>query len=271
MKENIGFIGLGQLGFPLACNLLDAGYSLKVYNRTLGKAVPLADRGAQVVARPADAVPAGGIVMTILWDDASVESIVMSDSFLDRLKPGGIHVSMSTISPEMSKKLAAVHAQYGSAYIEAPIFGRPEAAVDRQLSVPYAGPQAAKERVRPLLEAMGGAHLFDFGEEAGAATIVKLIGNFLISSAVRSMKEALSMAEKCGAEPMAVVDMLTQTLFSAPIYKSYGRMIAEKKDGQFSQSKIPGKDLGLFIKTAQAVESPAPISSLLHEMLLKQD
>jgi 3-hydroxyisobutyrate dehydrogenase-like beta-hydroxyacid dehydrogenase len=190
----------------------------------------------------------------------------MSDGFLEQLGPNGIHLSMSTVSPEMSKKLAAIHAQHGSIFVEAPIFGRPEAAVARQLWIPFAGPQVAKERVRPLLTAMGGQGIFDFGEEVGAATLVKLVGNFLISSAVRSLSEALSMAEKNGVDPKAVVDMLTQTLFPAPIYQSYGKMIAEKTV-PFSQSKIPLKDIGLFKKTAQQVESPTPIASLLYDLL----
>src|SRR6266700_7167621 len=173
---------------------------------------------------------------------------------------------MSTVSPEMSKKIAALHAQHGSVYIEAPIFGRPEASVAQQHWIPVAGPEVAKERVLPLLKAMGGQGIFDFGEEIGAAVIVKLVGNFLIGSAARSLTEALSMAEKNGVDPQAVVDMLTQTLFPAPIYKSYGKRIAEN-NAPFSQNAIPLKDVGLFKKTAQRVESPTPVASLLHDLL----
>jgi len=271
MNEVIGFIGLGHLGLPMAANLLTAGYPLRVYNRTASKADSLVAQGAQLVARPAEVVTTGGIVASIVWDDAALESIVMSDGFLERLRPGGIHIAMSTVLPETSKKLAAIHAQYGCVYIEAPIFGRPEAAVARQLWIPFAGPRGAKERVRPLLKAMGGQGIFDFGEEVGAATLVKLIGNFLIGSAGYSLREALLMAKKNGVDPNAVIDMLTQTLFPAPIYQSYGKRIAaETEAGQgavFSQSRIPLKDVGLFKKTAQKVESPTPIASLLYDLL----
>src|SRR5882724_6629579 len=156
MSETIGFIGLGLLGLPVANNLLNAGYALRVYNRTASKAEPLVAQGAQLVTRPVDAVMSGGIVVSILWDDAALESVVMSADFLEKLGANGIHVSMSTVSPEISKKLAALHAQHGSVYIEAPIFGRPEAAVAKQLWIPVAGPEVAKERVLPLLKAMGG-------------------------------------------------------------------------------------------------------------------
>ena len=266
MSEMIGFIGLGHLGLPMATNLLTAGYPLRVYNRTASKAESLVARGAHLASRPVDAVTSEGIVATIVWDDAALESVVMSDGFLEHLGPGGIHLAMSTVLPETAKKLAAIHAQYDCAYVEAPIFGRPEAAVAQQLWIPFAGPQRAKERVRPLLKAMGGQGIFDFGEEVGAATLVKLVGNFLIGSAAYSLREALSMAENNGVDPKAVVDMLTQTLFPAPIYQSYGKRIAEKT-ALFGQSKIPLKDVGLFKKTAQQVESPTPIASHLYDLL----
>ncbi|WP_085524455.1 NAD(P)-dependent oxidoreductase [Tuberibacillus sp. Marseille-P3662] len=266
MSEKIGFIGLGNLGLPVATNLIDAGYTLQVYNRTASKAEPLVAKGAQQVTQPADAVTTGGIVVTLLWDGAALENIVTSSGFLEQLGPNGIHISMGTVLPETARKLAAIHEQHGSTYVEAPIFGRPEAAATKKLWIPYTGSQQAKERVQPLLKAMGGQGIFDFGEEVGAATIVKLVGNFLIVSAGYSMREALSMAEKNGVDPQAIVDMLTQTLFPAPIYQSYGRMIAEKSE-PFGESEIPLKDVDLLKKTAQQAESPTPISNFLHDLL----
>jgi len=266
MNDTVGFIGLGNLGLPVATNLLDAGYPLLVHNRTPSKAEPLIARGAQMATRPVDAVTTGGIVVTLLWDGAAVESVVRSEGLLDRLGAGGIHLSMSTIAPATAKQLAALHAEHGSTYVEAPIFGRPEAAAARQLWIPLAGSQSAKERVRPLLTALGGQGVFDFGEAIGAATTVKLVGNFLISSAVRSLAEALAMAEGNGANLQAVVDMLTQTLFPAPIYRSYGTMIAEKR-AMVNQSEIGLKDVGLFNDAAQQAGSPTPIAQLLVELM----
>ena len=267
MSETIGFIGLGLLGLPMATNLLNAGHSLRVYNRTASKAEPLVARGVQLMTKPSDVITTGGIVATIVWDDAALESIVMSDGFLEHLGPGGIHLSMSTVLPETARKLAAIHAQHDSLYVASPIFGRPEAAIAHQLWIPIAGPQQAKERVRPFLEAMGAQGIVDFGEEVGAATLVKLVGNFLIVSAGHSLREALTMAEKNGVDPKAVIDMLTDapTLFPSPIYRNYARRIAEK-NAPF-QSKIPQKDIGLFQRTAQQVESPTPIASLLSNLL----
>ncbi|GIP24279.1 NAD(P)-dependent oxidoreductase [Paenibacillus sp. J22TS3] len=266
MRGKIGFIGLGQLGLPIAANLLQAGYALTVYNRTADKAEPVVAQGALQVDSPADTVTAGGIVVTLVWDDEALEDVVRSEGFLERLGPGGIHVSMSTVSPDMGRKLADLHTRHGSVYVEAPIFGRPEAAIAKQLWIPVAGAQEAKERVRPVLEAMGARGIFDFGEEAGTAVLVKLIGNFLIVSAARSLEEALGMAERGGVDPKAAVNMLTSTLFTAPIYQSYGKMIAEKS-AAVSQSKIPQKDVGLFLAAAQNAQFPAPLAGLLLDML----
>lgn len=265
MPETIGFIGLGALGLPMATNLLTSGYGLRVYNRTASKAEPLVVRGAPLAERPADAVTPGGVAATLVWDDAALESVVRSDGFLERLGPGGVHLAMSTVLPETSRRLAALHAQHGSAYVAAPVFGRPEAAVARQLSIPFAGPEAAKGRVRPLLQAMGGQGLFDFGEDVGAASIVKLIGNFLIVSAARSLDEALQMATPNGADPKAVIDMLTSTLFDAPIYRSYGARIAS--GAAPFESPIPLKDVGLLQQTGREANHRMPITSLLRDML----
>lgn len=265
MSGSIGFIGLGLLGMPMANNLADAGYSLVVHNRTASKADAFVARGAQRAARPADAVISGGVVVTALWDGAALESVVTSEGFLDRLGPGGLHISTSTVLPETSKRLAALHHEHGCAFVEAPIFGRPEAAVARQLLIPVAGPAADTARARPVLEAMGAQRIFDFGEAFGAALVVKLVGNFMIISAARSMTEGLAMAEKAGVDPRPIVEMLTTTLFAAPIFQSYGKRIVDGT-ASLGASKIPEKDLGLFEQTAAPVGSPTPIASLLIEL-----
>lgn len=267
MSETVGFIGLGQLGLPMATNLLNSGYALRVYNRTASKAASLVAQGASQVDRPVDAVTPGGVVATLVWDDAALRSIVSSDGFLERLGEGGVHLSMSTVLPDTSKRLAELHAQHGSAYVDAPIFGRPEAAVARQLWVPFSGPSTAKARVRPLLQAMGAQGIFDFGDVVGAGNMVKLVGNFLIVSAGHSMNEALTVAQDNGVDPKAVINMLTSTLFSAPIYKSYGQRIAEGT-APFIQSAIPLKDIGLFRQTAQQQDAPTPIARQLSELLM---
>ena len=266
MNETIGFIGTGALGLPIAHNLLQAGYPLKVYNRTASKAESLKALGAEIASSSADTLTPGGIVVTVVSNDDALEDVVMSEGFLQGLGAGGIHLVMSTVSPALAQKLAALHTQHGSLYVEAPVFGRPEAAAARLLWICTAGPSEAKARVRPLLEAVGQGN-FDFGEEIGAALIVKLCGNFLGSAATTAMREALVMVKKSGGNPTQVIEMLTQTLFSAPIYQSYGKVIALDPE-RFSQgplSWIPIKDLGLFQDEAKQVGAQATLAHFLYE------
>ena len=154
-REPVSFIGLGKLGLPLAENLLKSGYSLDVHNRTADKAAGLVAQGARLADRPADAVTLGGVVVTMLWDHHATEEVVTSPGFLAQLGVGGVPVGLCTGSPEGARRLAALHAEHGSVFVEATVFGRPEAAAARQLWMPMAGPAEAKERVRPLLAAMG--------------------------------------------------------------------------------------------------------------------
>ena len=268
MSNAIGFIGLGLLGMPAATNLLDRGHQLRVYNRTASKVDPLVARGAVRAETAADACTPGGIVVSLLWDDASVLEVVNGDGFLDRLGPGGVHIAMSTILPETARTLAARHEAKGSTYLDAPVFGRPEAAAARKLSIALAGAKAAKERARPVLEDLGGSGIFDFGESVGSGVAVKLAGNFLIMSATRSLGEALGFAGKSGVDQATVLAMLTSTLFPSPIYQSYGQRILAG-DAAFA-SKIPEKDMGLFTQTAERIGSPAPIANKLYDLLKSQ-
>lgn len=244
---------------------MKAGYELKVYNRTTPKTEAFVALGAEAVDYPRDAATPEGIVITVVSDDAALESVVMSEGFLERLGSDGIHLSVSTVSPALAQKLAALHAEHGSVYVEAPVFGRPEAAAARELLICLAGPASAKTRVRPLLEAVGQG-IFDFGEEPGAALTVKLSGNFLIFSAAAAMSEALSLAQKNGVDPTKVIDMLTQTLFPAPVYQSYGKRIALDPE-HVSSNWIALKDVGLFKDLATQIGSEAQLASLLQERL----
>ncbi len=201
MAETVGFIGLGNMGEGMARCLLAAGYGLNVYNRTAEKADPLVEAGATRADTPGDVSAPGGVVMTMLADDRALEQVVLGDSgLLDRLGDGGIHVSLSTVSPLTAQRLAEAHSEHGSVYLAAPVFGRPDAAAAGKLWVVTSGPDAAKERVRPLLEAFSQG-IFDFGDDIGAANTVKLAGNFLIIAAMEAMAEAFAMAEKRGIVP----------------------------------------------------------------------
>jgi 3-hydroxyisobutyrate dehydrogenase-like beta-hydroxyacid dehydrogenase len=252
-----------RTGYPMAVNLLESGYQLSVYNRTRSKAEPLAERGAQVASDPLQVAEKRGIVVSVLWDSEATESLVTA-AFLARME-GGIHIGMCTGSPEAAKRLAKLHADHGSTYVEAPVFGRPEAVKTRQLAISYAGRFEAKVRVKPVLIALGGSALFDMGEQPGIPTVIKQLGNFLIISAVRSLVEGLAIAESAGVDAAAAVKMLTETLFPSPIYRSYGAAIAEKKH-VINASPIPAKDLGLFRQLAEEYALSHPITQTLLQL-----
>ncbi len=269
MTTEIGFVGLGAMGEPMAANLVAAGYKLRVYNRTASKADALVSMGATRVERPGDAAPAGGVAITMLSDDAALEGVTLGAGGLaERLGAGGIHISMSTVAPATARRLAKHHAACGNVYIAAPVFGRPDAAKAKRLWVLASGPAAQKTAIRPLLEAMGQA-IFDFGEEPGAANVAKLAGNFLIAANLEAMSEAFAMAEKQGVERAAVADMLSKTLFACPIYQGYGKAIAEKRFTPVGFRMPLGlKDLELALRTAAEVTMALPMASLVRDRFL---
>jgi len=266
MTHKIGFVGLGAMGLPMATNLLAAGFHLTVYNRTASKAEPLVAKGAHRAARAGDVAQPGGIVVSMLADDASLKALVTGeDALAERLAPDGIHISMSTVSPATTRELVAYHASRGSVMVAAPVFGRPSAAQARQLRICVSGSADARAKVRPILEAMG-QEVFEFGDNPGAANVVKLAGNFMIAAALEAMGEAVVMMRKSGVDPVAALDMLSKTLFAAPVYQGYGPMIAH---GRFSPAgfRLPlgMKDIDLAIQTAVEANAPMPTASLLHD------
>lgn len=151
MSETIGFVGLGSMGLPLATNLIESGYKLRIYNRTIEKAQPLAQKGTEVVNSAAQVVEPGGIVINILANDQALEEVILGENgILSKMGTDGIHLSMSTVSPATSAKLAEAHQQQSSHYLAAPVFGRPDAVVARKLWICLSGNEPAKARVRPL-------------------------------------------------------------------------------------------------------------------------
>lgn len=268
MSETIGFIGLGGMGSAMAANLIKAGFKLRVYNRTQERAKPLVDLGATQVNSPAEAAEAGGIVITMLTNDAAVQEMALGEyGFGQVLGSGGIHVSMSTIAPETSRHLAKHHAENQSHYVAAPVFGKPDAAAAQMLWIATSGPTEAKTRIQPLLEAMSQG-IYDFGDDPGAANIVKLAGNFLLGAAIEAMGEAFTLAQKNGVSRSSVHELFSNTIFACPAYKNYGKMIADENYQPIGA--IPSlirKDFGLVLQEAKTSNVPMPLASLVHDRL----
>jgi len=265
---DVGLIGLGSMGTGIAKSLLRGGHRVTVYNRTRERAEALRKDGATVAGSLAEACR-GDAVLTMLADDAAVEAVVLGENgVLKSLARGRLHISLSTISVALSDRLAAEHARAGQEFIAAPVFGRPEAAEAAKLAIVAAGPKAAIERCKPLWDAMG-QKLFVVGEQQSKANVVKLTGNFLIATVLESLGEALAFARKSGVDAAALLDFLTSTLFTAPVYKTYGGLIVEGKHDQVGFALPLGlKDVRLVLQAADAQAVPMPIASVLHDRFL---
>jgi 3-hydroxyisobutyrate dehydrogenase-like beta-hydroxyacid dehydrogenase len=260
MSETVGFIGLGNMGLPMAANLLTAGYAVRAYNRTPSKAQSL--KGASPVDSPAKTATPGGIVISVLSDDAAVKS-TCGEPLIKALSPGGIHVSMSTLSPDTNNELAELGKKHDVSVVAAPVFGRPDAAAAKKLWICTSGLEEAKRRVRPILDAMGQG-VFDFGQSVGAANVVKLMGNFMIMASIEAMSEAASIGEKHGIPRQAMLSMFTSTLFNCPIYNLYGKKMIEADFEKVGfRMELALKDMRLARDTAVAGRSPAPTIDLI--------
>ncbi|MHB8653440.1 MAG: NAD(P)-dependent oxidoreductase [Terriglobia bacterium] len=261
----VGWIGLGNMGQPMARNLLKAGHELVVYNRTRSRADSLQAEGAKVAASPAEAA-AAPVLVTMVADDPALEDLIFgAGKVLEVMRRGATHISMSTISVALSKRLAEAHAKHGQNYVSAPVFGRPEAAVAAKLFVVAAGPQKAVSACQPLFDAIG-QRTFVMGEDAPVANVIKLSGNFLIASTIESFGEAFALARKYGVNPHHFLDFLTNSLFTAPVHKTYGKLIADDKY-QPVGFKVPLglKDLRLVLAAAEAASVPMPLASLVRD------
>jgi 3-hydroxyisobutyrate dehydrogenase-like beta-hydroxyacid dehydrogenase len=267
----VAFIGLGSMGQPMALNLAGAGCDLMVYNRTSARAEKLIQAGARVAGSPQEAVRDADVAITMLSDDAAVEQIVFGTDgghgALQTLKPGSVHVSMSTISVALSARLAGAHASARQAYIAAPVFGRPDAAAAGKLWIVAAGPQDLIDKCRPLFEAMGQG-VFPVGENPASANLIKIGGNFMIASLLETLGEGFALVRKYGIDPEQFLTIMN-SLFRSPVIENYGSIMAREKYHQAGFTLRLGlKDIRLVMNAADESGTPMPLASLMHDRFL---
>ena len=262
----VGLIGLGNMGSGIARNLIKAGHDLTVYNRTRSRAEPFGPLGARIAETPSEAAVDAEVLMTMLADDAAVEAVIFAPgNAIQELPAGAVHISMSTIGVHLSRRLAKAHSKEKQHYLAAPVFGRPDAAAAAKLFIVAAGPIEEIKRCRPLFDAIG-QKTFIVGEEAHAANVIKLAGNFLITSAIEGLAEAFAFGRKFGVDSHAFLEILTESLFAAPVYRTYGSMIAADKF-EPAGFKLPLglKDNRLLLAAAEEATVPMPMASLIHD------
>jgi 3-hydroxyisobutyrate dehydrogenase-like beta-hydroxyacid dehydrogenase len=264
----IAFLGLGRMGAGMARNLIRAGHSLAVYNRSREKAEALAKDGARVASSPADATRDVEAVMTMVADDHALEQVIFGENGAAlAMKAGCVHLSHSTISTDMARRLTAEHAKRKQGYLSVPVFGRPDAAESKNLVVTVAGPAELVERCRPLFDAIG-RQTFVMGAEPWQANVTKVCGNFMVISAIEALGEAYATLRKAGVSPETFLDVM-HSLLGSQVITGYGRMIAKE---QFEPAgfalKLGLKDVRLVLAASEEVASPMPLASLIHDHLL---
>jgi 3-hydroxyisobutyrate dehydrogenase-like beta-hydroxyacid dehydrogenase len=266
----IGFIGLGNMGAAIAANLVRTQYDVAIWNRSADKARPLVDAGATLVESPKAAAADRDVVFTMLADDAALESVEAGDSGLVAgLRPGALHVSMSTIAAATADRLEATHRAQGQHFLCAPVFGRPAAAAAAKLFIVAAGDSADFQLASPLFSVIG-QRAFYLGNTPSAASLVKLCGNFMILSAIEALGEAMALAEKGGVAKQQLLEVLTGSLFDSPIYRTYGTILAEERFKPAGFAATLGlKDMRLVGQSAEALRVPMPLLSLLRDHLLQ--
>lgn len=266
----VGFIGLGQMGSGMAANLIRAGHEVTVFNRSAGKSEPLVKLGARAAGTVAEACTGSEAVITMLANDNAVREVALGrKGIVEALSKDAIHISMSTVSVELTRNLVDAHARAGQKLLAAPVFGRPEAAAQAKLFVVAAGDPQVMRACQPLFDALG-QKTFDLGTEPAAASLSKIAGNFMIAAMIETLGEAFALVGKGGVEPRQFLEIMTSTLFPAPAYRTYGTLIAERKFSPPGFAAPLGyKDVRLSLDAAASLRVPLPLANLLNDRFVR--
>lgn len=255
------FLAVGKMGGAIARHLVKGGEDLTVWNRTPARAEALAHEGARSAKTAAEAVAGADVVFTMPMDDASLEEILNKDGVLDALRKGAIHVSLSTLSVALSKRLTEEHAKRGQHFVAAPVFGRPHIAEAGKLWVVVGGATEAVEKVRPLIEKFSRG-ITVVAETPWSAHAMKLGGNFLITAMIASLSEGFVFAKAMGVEPAVFLETVNQALFQSPFYEMYGKIMLNPPATPGATMAVGEKDMRLFREAAQSGQVKTPLGDL---------
>jgi len=265
--KRVGVVGLGHMGHAFAVNLVEDGYQVLAYDRDPKRAAALT--GARPAAGFAD-LGACNVVLTSLPDDDALAAVALGGAGLAGvLAPGAVHISTSTVSPDISRRVAEEHARHRQDYVAAPVLGNPDFARERKLFVLAGGARSAVEKVRPLLERLG-QRLFVIGEDAALANLMKLAANALTATTLECMGEVLALLRKGGIDRHLAYDVLTNSLFDSRVHKTYGgKIVDERYTPPGFAVPLATKDLRLALAAAEKSQVPMPAASLVHDHLVE--
>jgi 3-hydroxyisobutyrate dehydrogenase-like beta-hydroxyacid dehydrogenase len=272
MLEEIGFAGLGHMGTVMAANIVAAGFRVTAYVRSPTQMEKLAALGLQPTTSLGDLFGCA-VVISMLPDDNAVRDVVFGRADLglsglaSGLKPGAIHLSMSTISTAASSDVAHEHARRGQGYVAAPVFGNPDAAKARELFIVAAGAPTDVERCCPLLGVLG-QRTFVIGTDPAQANLVKLLGNMMTAATLETLGEVIAVVRKWKLDPQRFVDILTGSMFGGRVHKIYGNKIANQSYAPGFTIPLALKDVRLALAEAQEVDVAMPTVDVVRDRLL---
>ncbi|MEJ7820056.1 MAG: 2-hydroxy-3-oxopropionate reductase [Rubrobacteraceae bacterium] len=266
MAEKVGFIGLGIMGKPMAKNLLEAGHELVVYNRTAEKAEELAGDGATVAGSPKEVAEQSDVIITMLPDSPQVEEVLAGEGgVLEGIREGSLIVDMSTISPVVTRDLAAKAGEHGASMLDAPVSGGDVGAIDGTLSIMVGGSEADFERAGPLFEAMG--KTITHVGEVGAGQVVKAANQIVVALTIEAVSEALVLGSKAGVDPAKILDVLGGGLAGNKVMEvKREKMLGHSFDPGF-KIELHHKDLGIALATGREYGVSLPVTAVVDQML----
>jgi 3-hydroxyisobutyrate dehydrogenase-like beta-hydroxyacid dehydrogenase len=271
-QSDVGFVGLGRMGGAMAANLAAAGHKVVAYIRAPAQADRLSALGLKTTTDIAGLFGCG-IVISMLPDDDAVRDVALGRADLgvqgltQGLRPGAIHLCMSTISTAMASKLAAAHTQRGQAYVAAPVFGNPDAAKERLLYIIAAGAADDLARCQPLFDSLGQKTLV-VGAEPWHANLVKLLGNMMSATALEMISEAVAVFLKRGLDPKPFVDIMTGTMFGGRVHKIYGDRIVKQSYAPGFVMPLVLKDVRLALAEGESAGAPLPSVGVVRDRLI---
>jgi 3-hydroxyisobutyrate dehydrogenase-like beta-hydroxyacid dehydrogenase len=259
------------MGSVMAANLADAGCKVRAYTRHPEHMKELTEQGLKGTTDITDLF-ACDFVITMLPDDNAVREIVFGrdarGGLSFGLKPGAIHLSMSTISTAAASEAAAEHARCNQGYVAAPVFGNPDAAKARQLYVIAAGTPSDVKRCRPIFDILG-QQCFVVGTDPASANLIKLAGNVMTGSTLELLGELFALMRKRGLDPMQFLDIMTSSMFGGRVHKIYGdKLAAQRYAASGFVIPLALKDVRLALAEAEAAGVPMPSVSVVRDRLI---
>src|SRR5580700_10253333 len=271
-SSRVGFVGLGQMGTAMAANLAATGHPVIAYVRRPQQMGKLAALGLKPTTNIADLFDCE-VVISMLPDDAAVREIVFGreeiglGGLAHGLRPGAVHLSMSTISTAAASELASEHAMNEQGYVAAPVFGNPDAAKARQLYIVAAGAAADVERCRPLFDSLG-QRTFVIGADPQDANLVKLLGNMMSATALEMLGEVVAVIRKRGLDPRPFIELMTSTMFGGRAHRIYGDKIASQDYAAGFVLPLVLKDVRLALAEAERAGVPLPSVGVVRDRLI---